>query len=211
MFDEELNTFIAKFKQLWQAGVEAHLAVDSHAGKAWVHLHVPPGQALGPLPHPVQPHSQPTRRNRNTPSRQRRRVRRAAAREQGEGETVAETNSTDDKEAEAETVEETNCTDNQEASLAEEASMEPVDKTTTDAVAVEVTAEVTNFECYFCDLDCVDEKNLENHWYEKHKDALYSSESEQSEKEIDEYHCENCNSKFKNAGQLRRHRKSNHR
>ena len=82
MFDEELNTSIANFKQLWQAGiVEAHLAIDSHAGRAGVHLHIPLGQALGPLPHPVQPHYQPTRRNKNTPSRQRRRARRAAARD----------------------------------------------------------------------------------------------------------------------------------
>jgi hypothetical protein len=176
----------------------------------WVHLHVPLGQALGPLPHRVQPHYQPKGRNKNTPSRQRCRARRAAAREQAMVETELDIVEL--------SVEETNSVDDKAVTVAEEAPLEPFDETTTEAVAVEVTAadddalnEVNNFECYFCDLDCVSEENLENHWHEKHSDALYSSESEQSEKESDEYNCEKCNSKFQNAGQLRRHRKKNHR
>ena len=76
MLNTELDSFILKFKQLCQAGLDAHLAVDSQAGKVWVHLHVPLGQALGP-----SQEEQPTkiRKNRNGPSRQRRRARRKAA------------------------------------------------------------------------------------------------------------------------------------
>ena len=101
--------------------------------------------------------------------------------------------------------------------VAEEAPKDTVDLTSTEAVPLEVTAAddapsyVINLEFYFCDLDGVSGENLEKNWNEKHRDALYSSESEQSEKEIDEYQCDKCNSKFQNAGQLRRHRKSNHR
>ena len=73
----ELDSFILKFRQLCQAGPDAHLAVDSHARKVRVHLHVPLGQALGP-----SQEEQPTkiRKNRNGPSRQRRRARRKAVR-----------------------------------------------------------------------------------------------------------------------------------
>ena len=57
---------------------------------------------------------------------------------------------------------------------------------------------VISYECYFCDLDCVNEENLENHWYERHIDEFQHSECEESEKEC-EYHCQFCQSNFKNA------------
>jgi hypothetical protein len=44
---------------------------------------------------------------------------------------------------------------------------------------------VISFECYFCDFDCVNEENLENHWYEMHKDEFQHYESGQSEKECE--------------------------
>ena len=49
MFDEELSSFINKFRQIYHAGLDAHIAVDAHAGEAWVHLRVRLGQAPGPL------------------------------------------------------------------------------------------------------------------------------------------------------------------
>ena len=71
----ELDSFVLKLKHLWHSGVNAHLDVHTHAGQAWVHLHVQLGQAPGPL-HPVFP----PRRKKHSPSRERRRARRAEAR-----------------------------------------------------------------------------------------------------------------------------------
>ena len=72
----ELDSFIQKFKHLWHSGVNAHLDVNTHAGHAWVHLHVQLGQAPGPL-HPVFP----PKRKKHSPSRERHRARRAEARQ----------------------------------------------------------------------------------------------------------------------------------
>ena len=44
----ELHSFISKFHQLWEAGVTAHLDLDTHAGQAWVGLRVQLGQSPGP-------------------------------------------------------------------------------------------------------------------------------------------------------------------
>ena len=38
MDDSELNKFVLKFRNLWKAGHDAHLDIDSHAGQAWVGL-----------------------------------------------------------------------------------------------------------------------------------------------------------------------------
>ena len=37
---QELQNFVNKFHQLWQAGFTTHLDVDAHAGQAWIHLHL---------------------------------------------------------------------------------------------------------------------------------------------------------------------------
>ena len=55
--------------------------MESHAGQAWVGLHLRLGHGPGP-PHQVQTVLPKTSRNRDNPSRQRRRARRAAAREE---------------------------------------------------------------------------------------------------------------------------------
>ena len=74
----ELDSFFLKLKHLWHSGVNAHLDVNTHAGHAWVHLHVQLGQAPGPLhPQAYQPHH----RKKDSPSRQRRRARRAEGRQ----------------------------------------------------------------------------------------------------------------------------------
>ena len=70
----ELNSFIVKFKNLWRSGQDAHLDMGCHAGQAWVGIHVQLGHVAG--------HQPPNKRNKNTPSRQRRRARRAAARDE---------------------------------------------------------------------------------------------------------------------------------
>ena len=68
---DELNSFIIKFKQLWRSGQDAHLDMECHAGQAWVGICVQLGHG---------PELQiPKRGNKNTPSRQRRCARRAAA------------------------------------------------------------------------------------------------------------------------------------
>jgi hypothetical protein len=71
----EIDTFLKKFYHLWSAGHTAHLDVNTHAGKAWVGLRVELGHAPGPLHHPRHPQKKTV-----SPSQQRRRARRAAAR-----------------------------------------------------------------------------------------------------------------------------------
>ena len=84
MFITELDTFIQKFHQLWNSGQTAHLDLDTCAGKAWVGLSVQLGHAPGPphqqLHHPPFQHP----KQRDSPSRMRRRARRAANRQQQE-------------------------------------------------------------------------------------------------------------------------------
>ena len=71
MHDTELFTFIQKFNQLWNDGLDAHLDLESHNGKAWVGLRVQLGHLPGPLLHQLHPHHQQNKLN-ESPSRQRR-------------------------------------------------------------------------------------------------------------------------------------------
>ena len=90
----ELDTFVQKFHQLWKAGHIAHLDVDTYAGKAWVGLRVQLGHVPGPPHHQFRPppFSQVHKR-KDTPSRQRRRARRTAARQVNIAEEAANTGS----------------------------------------------------------------------------------------------------------------------
>ena len=81
MYEAELDSFVLKFRQLWRAGCDAHLDVNTHAGQAWLGLHVRLGHADGPL---YQENMKNVNKSRNGPSRQRRRQRRAAIRKQAE-------------------------------------------------------------------------------------------------------------------------------
>ena len=86
----ELGTFIQKFRSLWKSGLDAHLDVDTSAGQAWVGLRVRLGHAPGPHPG-IPPHvTAYQKKNRDGPSRQRRRFRRAADRaaQAGEAESL---------------------------------------------------------------------------------------------------------------------------
>ena len=60
-----LETFIDKFKYLWQSGQNATLNVNTRAGQACIRLEVQLGQAPGPLHH-RQAHS---RAHRDSPAR----------------------------------------------------------------------------------------------------------------------------------------------
>ena len=77
MANQEINSFILKFKNLWRAGKNANLTIKSLAGKAHVSLNV----ELDDNPADLDQHQHGKLRNgsRNGPARQRRRLRRAAA------------------------------------------------------------------------------------------------------------------------------------
>ena len=79
--DSEIDNLVKNFKRLWQAGHSAHLDIESHGGQAWMGLRVRLGHAA--VPHQHQVHS---KGSRNSPSRQRRRIRRAAEREKAAAE-----------------------------------------------------------------------------------------------------------------------------
>ena len=82
MLVTELDTFIQKFHQLWYAGYNAHLDLDTRAGVAWVGLRVQLGHVPGPFHHQVNPpFSKNLKKKTESPSRQRRRARRAAERQ----------------------------------------------------------------------------------------------------------------------------------
>ena len=81
MASEEIDKFVRKFKDLWNSGFDAHLDVDAHAGEAWVGLRVRVGRAPGVL-HPKS--------EGYCPARERRRVRRAAARKEQSDRNVKE-------------------------------------------------------------------------------------------------------------------------
>ena len=90
MVNSELDTFLQKFKQLWYSGLDADLNLHTHAGQAWVGLRVRLGHAPGPLHQP--PNFPEQRKPKNGPSRQRRRSRRAASRQDRELAEQAENN-----------------------------------------------------------------------------------------------------------------------
>ena len=76
MDDTELNKFVVKFKSLWSSGYDAHLDIDCHAGQAWVCLRLRIGHAEALHRHRGQDHV------KDSPSKQRRRARRAADRQE---------------------------------------------------------------------------------------------------------------------------------
>ena len=78
MCTPEFHSFVHKFYQLWNSGYSAHLDIHCHAGEAWVDLRANLGR---PHQHDQgQGLHRPS--NRVSPSRYRRRVRRAAARDE---------------------------------------------------------------------------------------------------------------------------------
>ena len=72
MTDTTVELF-SNFHKLWRSGKDAHLSLECHAGKAWVHLRVL-------LPSPPEPPDRRHQKRKPGPSRLRRRARRAEAR-----------------------------------------------------------------------------------------------------------------------------------
>ena len=78
MASQEIHSFVEKFHQLWKAGLSAHLDIDTHAGEAWVGLRVKLGHDREH--HREGEHPASFYPKEENSSRQRRRIRRAAAR-----------------------------------------------------------------------------------------------------------------------------------
>ena len=74
--EQELNSFVIKFKQLWKSGLTAHLDMDTSGGEAWVGIRVNLGGCLSPRPGPSPCHE----RNSGS-SKERRRARREFSRQ----------------------------------------------------------------------------------------------------------------------------------
>ena len=140
MADQELNSFILKFKNLWKSGRNANLTIKSIAGKAHVSLNV----ELDDNPADLDQHQHGKLRNgsRNGPARQRRRLRRAAAC-QAEKATEAE------EEAENATVEK----ESTENCVAVKAIVNQTTSTTTDNVMGDLVDEFCSEEEYTKDVD----------------------------------------------------------
>ena len=85
---QDLDSFLLKFRHLWHCGLDAHLDVDTHAGEAWVGLRVRIGQSRTP---PFQSQTHVKTKSRESPSRLRRRARRAASRQEKTDENQIET------------------------------------------------------------------------------------------------------------------------
>ena len=99
----QLNSFISKFLNLWQSGCDASLHLETHAGKATVHLQV----GLGHAPPPSAPPS--SHRRVPGPSRQRRTQRRALARAHAEeARAKSDAENVEEAKSDAENVEEAN-------------------------------------------------------------------------------------------------------
>ena len=47
MVDQQVNSFVQKFRDLWRDGQSAHLDIDCHAGEAWVGLRLRLGHLHG--------------------------------------------------------------------------------------------------------------------------------------------------------------------
>ena len=85
--------------------------------------------------------------------------------------------------------------------MVEETSDEICSENEKEKVVLDGSEGVINqFECGFCEVDCMNEMNLEKHCYKYHRDQF----------EVWEYGCEVCDEHFKTASLLRRHTKSKH-
>ena len=117
MATKELDNFVFKFKNLWNAGIEANLSVNTRDGQAWVQLQVGLGRPLD-LPQPYHQHEDGYCGARSGTSRHRRRIRREADRERAKQAVppTAEKNATEND------VEQVNDISKKDVSVAEEAT-----------------------------------------------------------------------------------------
>ena len=164
MHEDQLHSFIFKFKQLWKAGITAHLNLDTHAGQAWVGLRV----QLGQVQQPPQ-HHQPYRQHRS-PSYYRRQNRRQAARGAEVAPEVpkeAEKASTDMQKVEkAEKATNENVTE--EIIKKNGAAEAPVENESLNKDNIDPPVEKTGFDCPICDFESGWENGLAIHMTRKH-------------------------------------------
>ena len=168
MHDNELQSFVFKFNQLWKAGVSAHLDLDTHAGQAWVGLRMQLGHHPDPVHH-HQPHHFKPQRSHRGPAYIRRQNRRKAARAAGvvpevvvsEAEQALENKNKNAEEAckknETEEV-------NNEEKNAEEATAK---KSDTEEESTPIDEE-TDYSCAICDFKSEWKNGLEIHMSRKH-------------------------------------------
>ena len=168
----ELDNFIQKFHQLWKAGHIAHLDVDTCAGKAWVGLRVQLGHAPGPPHHQLRPPPfSHVHRRKDTPSRQRRRARRTAARKVNIAEEAA--NIGVNESAEEPDSSKTDDVIENTRKEAENATTEEVDAAETGNNLLIAEKAVSDYLCDICEKTFVTLKGLRSHTGQVHK-ATYS-------------------------------------
>ena len=153
--DSELESFLTKFRGLWNSGFDAHLELESHAGQAWVSLRVRLGHAPGPVQHPR--HFAHQNRTRNGPSRQRRRERRAEARRLATEEAVLVDGEN------AEEAEDRQVADKADTNLSEAAVKVVEDKSDQPSEQAR-----NDFSCLICDFVSSWETGLQIHMTKKH-------------------------------------------
>lgn len=167
MFVTELETFVQKFQQLWKAGHNAHLDLESHAGVAWVGLRVQLGHAPGPQHQQVHPQFS----KKVSPSRQRRRTRRAAERNVNRDENTEVAEEVTSNNANLEVVEAEKATtkeaEKNESSEEPEAAEKAPNKESIDIVAEEASTD--NVQCELCDSKFRNMRGLKSHEGHAHK------------------------------------------
>ena len=141
----ELDTFVKKFYQLWNAGHVAHLRVQ-----------------LGHAPGPLHQQVHQDHKKSDSPSRQRRRARRAAARADG----VDAENATNPQTTEVIVIQETVKVSNEDCEVAEEAVYDN-NEIVPAAAAEEAVA--AGFECSTCGKNYKTERGLNSHRRQAHK------------------------------------------
>ena len=169
---KELQSFIFKFHQLWEAGITAHLDLDTHAGQAWVGLRVQLGQAQDDPAHQRQP--TPHR----TPAYHRRQERRKAARA-ASSTTLSKSNAAEEavvisKKANDATekvvIESANKNGEQWIENIENAEeVEIVDIVESAEQVIDVKNAEKAFSCDFCEKSFATEKGLKTHEGKQHK------------------------------------------
>ena len=152
-----------KFQQLWQAGKDARLSMESHAGGAWINLHVY-------LPTPPQPPRNYRQQKRQPgPSRLRRRERRAAARTEAAEQAVVISEATEVvKPSVVEEVAE-NATPDNDKDIAEEAKETEESNEDTNSFIAEKA-----FNCAICERMFTTENGLKLHKGKMHKASSWS-------------------------------------
>ena len=130
---QEIDSSVVKFKNLWKAGRNANLTLKVNAGKAEINLCV---KDIDELPHIPFPYP---RQSRNGPAQQRRREKRALARQQAE-EASGETNVVDEVAVEA-SAKNVTAVDSSKSVVTEDQSSSNPNKSSEEVDPVEVSDE----------------------------------------------------------------------